>query len=51
MDKTLKRALVSLAVAFVVYVVGMNVIWSCDDNILYLASVIAGGCCWIGSKE
>lgn len=56
MNKTLKRALISVAVAIAVYWIGDYVAGYYGSNYnnlgqVYLAAVIAGGCYWLGSKE
>ncbi|MCI8526740.1 MAG: hypothetical protein HFF17_12670 [Oscillospiraceae bacterium] len=56
MSSTVKRALISAAVAAVIYLLGPVVIrYTRSYNIyveaiLLLAAVIGGGCCWIGSR-
>lgn len=56
MNQTLKRALVSLGVFAVIYLLSGPIIgWTAYDAHLrameFLAAVIGAGCYWIGSRE
>ncbi len=50
MNKKLIRGVISVVAAFAAYCIGLNV-FQCSNDTLYLASMIAGGFCWVGSKE
>ena len=55
MNKELKRALISVAVAAVVYIVGYLLVgdygmYYSNEGTVYLAAVVAGGSYWIGSR-
>ena len=56
MNKTLKRALIAVAVAVVVFLIGDFLVGDygpgySNEAQVYIAAVIAGGCYWIGSKD
>ncbi|MBQ8917730.1 MAG: hypothetical protein IJ044_03315 [Oscillospiraceae bacterium] len=56
MNKTIKRAIISVVVFIIIYFVSPYIIgWTAYDMYLkaieFLAAVIAAGCYWIGSNE
>ena len=50
MNKKLIRGVISAVAAFAAYFIGVNV-FQCSNDTLYLAMLITGGFCWVGSKE
>ena len=55
MNKILKRAIISIIIGAVVYVMGgliINVAYDANlQAIFYLSGIIAAGCYWIGSNN
>lgn len=44
------RAIISIAIILVIWLIGDSFVYSPDGGAFYIAAIIGGGCFWIGSR-